>query len=395
MGPIKILVVKFGDRKYLQLQYTDPISGKKRTRSAKTTNRREAERAAARWEAEILAGKAPASGKMLWTAFRERYESEVVSGFALETAKKIATGLDLVESILNPTRIGEITSESLSRWIVEMKKEKPSGKSRSIATVAIYCRHLKAALNWAAEMNFIGMAPKMRIPETDSDSKLMKGRPIVLEEHERIREAATKIFEQPYVARWQRFLDGLWWSGLRISEAVKLSWDAASDVSVFMQPGYRPAIRFTAKGQKSKRSELVPCAPEFAEMLESTTRSERTGFVFNLATREWCQRPVIIHVGRMIAQCGAKAAVLVDEDTGKFASAHDYRRAFGTRWSKRVMPAVLKRIMRHKDIATTLRYYVDSDVEDVARDLWEAYERVKANNSTNISPKDRENIGEI
>jgi integrase len=81
----------------------------------------------------------------------------------------------------------------------------------------------------------------------------------------------------------------------------------------------------------------------------------------------------------------------VDEATGKAATAHDYRRAFGTRWSKRVMPCVLKRLMRHKDINTTLKYYIDSEAEDIATDLWAAYEKAQGNNSGN-SPQERGQI---
>ena len=63
----------------------------------------------------------------------------------------------------------------------------------------------------------------------------------------------------------------------------------------------------------------------------------------------------------------------VDPQTGKpkkWASAHDLRRAFGTRWAKRVMPAVLKELMRHADIATTMQFYVDQDARETAADLW-------------------------
>ncbi len=59
--------------------------------------------------------------------------------------------------------------------------------------------------------------------------------------------------------------------------------------------------------------------------------------------------------------------------TNKFASAHDLRRSFGTRWAKRVMPAVLQKLMRHSAIETTLRYYADLDVDDLAADLWREY----------------------
>ena len=53
------------------------------------------------------------------------------------------------------------------------------------------------------------------------------------------------------------------------------------------------------------------------------------------------------------------------------------------------MPAVLRRLMRHKDISTTLKYYVDQDVEDIAADLWAAYRKsntpAEGNNSGNTT----------
>ena len=59
----------------------------------------------------------------------------------------------------------------------------------------------------------------------------------------------------------------------------------------------------------------------------------------------------------------------------KYASAHDLRRSFGTRWAKRTMPAVLQKLMRHSSIETTLRYYVDLQADEIADELWRDRER--------------------
>jgi len=39
---------------------------------------------------------------------------------------------------------------------------------------------------------------------------------------------------------------------------------------------------------------------------------------------------------------------------------HDLRRSFGTNLAKHVEAAVLQRLMRHRNIATTLTFYVDA-----------------------------------
>jgi integrase len=68
--------------------------------------------------------------------------------------------------------------------------------------------------------------------------------------------------------------------------------------------------------------------------------------------------------------------------TGKTASAHDLRRAFGQRWAARVMPAILQQLMRHEDISTTLKFYVGSEAETTADVLWAAVAKVGTNPGT-------------
>ena len=46
-----------------------------------------------------------------------------------------------------------------------------------------------------------------------------------------------------------------------------------------------------------------------------------------------------------------------------YASAHDLRRAFGYRWSRKVSAMVLKELMRHASATTTEKYYVDIDAD--------------------------------
>lgn len=68
----------------------------------------------------------------------------------------------------------------------------------------------------------------------------------------------------------------------------------------------------------------------------------------------------------------AGANVVVNMDQGKFASAHDLRRAFGTRWSAMLKPVELQHIMRPASIETTLKYYVRQDADTLAASVWNA-----------------------
>ena len=191
------------------------------------------------------------------------------------------------------------------------------------------------------------------------------------------------------VESWRQFLTGLWLSGLRLSEGLALSWDEGAPFAVDLT-GKHPVFRIYCQAQKARRDETVPMTPDFAQFLAATPEAERVGPVFKLA----CQRggkPIGPgKVGAMVSRIGKKAGVVVNKADGKFASAHDLRRSFGTRWAKRIMPAVLKRLMRHAAIQTTMGYYVDLDAAEVADQLWASYGNTPAAGNTlgNTGPKE-------
>ena len=271
----------------------------------------------------------------------------------------------MIEQIVKPTRLRDVTTQAISVWVAELRD------GRADTTVGLYCTELRAALGWAKEMEFISEVPTIRPPKGAKEGK-PKGRPINLEEHERMLAAVSKVVKAPSVDAYRRLLDGLWWSGLRLGEAVRLSWEPDAAVSVIMHEDYRPALRFRPDGHKGRRAELIPCAPEFAQLLDEIPEHERCGQVFDVGVSA-------LVAGKWISKIGKKAQIVVNEQTRKAASAQDYRRSFGTRWAKRIMPAVLKRLMRHRAIETTLKYYVEQDVDDIADNLWVAYERATGN----------------
>ncbi len=95
-------------------------------------------------------------------------------------------------------------------------------------------------------------------------------------------------------------------------------------------------------------------------------------------------------IGRVVSKIGRKAGVKVHSDPRsdrvKYASAHDLRRSFGERWALRVMPAVLKELMRHESINTTMNYYVGQNAQRTADALWDAYRASAAMHSDRVVP---------
>jgi integrase len=98
--------------------------------------------------------------------------------------------------------------------------------------------------------------------------------------------------------------------------------------------------------------------------LRQTPKADRRGFVLLVPHFRTGRQLSAVRVGRVLSDVGRKAEIEVGE--GKFASAHDIRRAFGSRWAKSLAPAMLMALMRHENIQTTMRYYVDHDADELA-----------------------------
>ena len=373
---IRVSVASYGEGRNLMMVYFDPISGKKVAKTSGTRTRREAERAAAVWQDELNSGRYQAPSRLTWAEFREQYETEKLSTLAERTQATAGIAMGHLERVLNPDKLAKLTTATLSRF---QSKLRDGGMGET--TIAKNLRHIHAALAWGVSMGMLPKVPDMHGPRRVKGAKLMKGRAVSGEEFDRMIAAVPKI--RPHDAPvWERLLNGLWLSGLRISEAVALDW-ADGSFSVDLE-GKHPRFRILSEGQKSGRDELLPMTPDFAQWLLETPEAERVGLVFKLARERGGKQIGPGKVGAMVSKIGRKAGVVVDKAAGKFASSHDLRRSFGTRWAQKVMPAVLRRLMRHSAIQTTMGYYVDLDADEVAGDLWAKF----GNTSGNTRPEE-------
>lgn len=363
---IKVLVVKYPDRRYLMMRYVDPITGKQMARSTRTAVRREAERIAAKWEAELQENRYIRPTNVSWNEFRERYENEKLASLAPNTLETAATALNHLEGLINPQKLTVLTSEVLSKF--QAKLRATGMKETSIAT---QLRHVRAALSWGVSMGMLPKMPDFHMPKRAKGRNLMRGRPITAEEFDRMLEATAKV--RPHDAEaWHQYLQGLWLSGLRLEESLVFSWDDDSPFAADLS-GRHPRFRIYAEAEKGHQDRFLPMTPDFAEFLLHTPDNQRTGPVFKVQGLQTGQPMTPKRVGRVVSAIGKKAGVVVNKAEGKYASAHDLRRSFGTRWSSKVKPATLQLLMRHKSIETTLKYYVAQDADEVADELWAGY----------------------
>jgi integrase len=368
MKEINVIVVRRKGRKFLYLRYECPVTGEKLEKSSGETTEREARKRAGEWQAELIAGGGKSSSAK-WQEFRLRYEEDKVFGLRAGTSDKISSMFNVVEETMRPDNLRRITPQ----WLTTLQKRLLEA-GREPATVESICRHLKAALNWAKEQGIVQQVAKFPKLNKVRTAKQMKGRPITAEEFERMLQAIEKTMKPRQHASMKFLLNGLWLSGLRLGEALSLTWDQWADGIRVDMSGKFVKLLIPLESEKGGQDRTYPVTPDFAEFLRSVPPDERNGLVFNpILHRGVCHR--LDTVSKSIVGIGEAAQVKVDEKPGKskdkprivvWASAHDLRRAFGFRWSRRVNSMVLKELMRHASVATTEQFYVGIQADETA-----------------------------
>ena len=354
---VKVQIIKRKGRKYYEAEFIDPRTERFHRRSLKTPNRREAERLAGKLQKELEDGEFSATRKLKWQDFRQRYEAEAVLGLTVASVKDIKSTLDLFESTVDPPHLQTIDESLLQRFQMLISA------GRSKRTVGKHLRNLKRMLRWAVRHSLLQRCPHIEMPKGISRGKA-KGRALAAEEFERMLAAADKVVNADQVEVFKRLLNGLWLSGLRLGESLKLSWSDPSTIMVDLDGEY-PMFRIPEDADKSRRERLLPIAPDFSVFLQETPQADRRGLVFPIDAPLYA-------VSALIAAIGKKAGVKVDSKST--ATAHDLRRSFGYRWAGRVRVHILQQLMRHSAITTTMSYYVQAEANETAAAVWAAQE---------------------
>lgn len=357
---VKVKVVKRKGVKNLYLRWVCPLSGREKQKSSGTHRRSEAIKVAGKWEAELNSGKYTTTQRIRWEEFRLRYEDEKLSSLAVQSFRTTSYALDHLEREINPRWLGDVDATRISYFQSQLRK-----RELSEATIATYLRHIRAALSWAESVGLLSCVPKIPRLKRSKGTRFMRGRPISGEEFQRMLDAVPKV--RPNDAElWQEYLEGLWLSGLRLSESLVLGWDPSARIQVNLN-GKFPRMRIFSEAEKGNQDRLLPITPDFADFLNKVPDTGN-GSVFRLfktdATKSRCR------VGRTIARIGKRAGIITNAAKGTFASAHDFRRSFGSRWAIKVSPFVLKILMRHESIETTMKYYVDIECDNLSELLW-------------------------
>ena len=177
-------------------------------KSARTNDRRKAERLAAKLEEELRSGNYFEPCKITWKEFRDLFDEIRLPNLRPKTGACYDSTFNRVEQLVNPGRLSRVNSMVIARF---QNKLREIGNAE--ATICRHLRHLKAALRWAKRMNLIAKVPEIQMPKAGKHQRLMKGRPVTPEEFQRMLDVTEEVVGSESAASWRFLLEGLWWSG--------------------------------------------------------------------------------------------------------------------------------------------------------------------------------------
>jgi len=408
----KVRIARPAGRPY-QIRYTDPATGKEVRLTCGCSDESVAQRMKAETEARLLLGidarhaASHVTGpSMRWEDFRDQYSTLQLATLRDGSATDAESRLDIAERILKPRTLGDMADQNALhrlRAALLAGVESRRGKPRSPYTAKGYMAAVLASLNWAHLQGWLPAVPKVQKIEV-AKLKAMKGRPLVLEEFERMLDKTARVVGESAAGSWRHVLCGLWSSGLRLDELMHVSWDLPNTIRPEWRRGRLPVLKIPAEMQKNATEEEIPLLPWFEDLLSETPGPQRTGWIFypaslqvRLGRKPRHGRPDAEWVGKIISRIGKAAGIIVDhgdERTGKpvkYASAHDLRRSCAERLlDSGVPPLVICRVLRHASWETTRKHYAPGDVQKDAGVLQERTGRLRPKAET--ATKELENV---
>ncbi len=355
---IHVWVQHFKDREHLVLQWLDPDTGKRKSKSAETSDPEKAEAARVDHESDLNNGRYAEASRMSWERFRELFETEYVAPLRPNTQKNFNKALDLFEAISNPRAVGKVTVRTVSAFAAGLRSAEVRGKRKGYApgTIKVFLQYLHTALSWGVEQKIIAEVPAF--PAAPVPEKTPQPVPA---------ESVEKLLAKSPDEETRVFLLCGWLAGLRLSEAYMLEWEPA-ERAPYIDLGRRRIV-FPAAFVKGKRDQWVPLDAELQAALEALPRHGKR--VFHLPGRKGAVTR--FGMSQRIRNLARKAGVRL--------TMHSLRRGFGCRHAGKVPAQVLQKLMRHADIKITMTYY--ANIDDAVE---EAILGPKCNRKCNIRP---------
>jgi len=340
---IVVWVQAFPDRPNLVLQWHDPETGRRKSKTAGTGEPKAAEAARADLEYELNHGKYAESSKLTWERFRELVEAEYLPNCRPKSITTIENVLNNFEEICHPRRLRAISERTISTFLAGLRK-KPGRENPFMVpyTLRVQLNLLQTVLGWAVEQKLLDRVPTF--PKVKVPKKLPQPVP---------PEAFEKLLAKAPDDEHAAFILCGWLAGLRLAEALSLEWEP-SDKAPWLDLA-RERIVLPAEFVKAVKDQWVPLDPELRAALVKLPRHGRKVFRFPTPQGHPASEITVSH--RIVA-LAKKAGVRLSMKT--------LRKGFGCYYAARVSTHVLQKLMRHSRIDTTMDYYanVDGAVEE-------------------------------
>jgi integrase len=339
---VTVWVQQFKDRPALMLQWIDPDTGRRKSKSAKTADPHKAETARADLECELTHGKYQETARMSWERFRELFEAEYVAARRANTRRNFRVTLDLFEKVCNPRSLKSVKERTLSAFAAGLRKLPgyTADTTMQPSTIKVRLQFLHTALAWAKQQKLITEVPAFPVVKPPKK----RPQPVPTESFEKLRDKA----EDPHL---RAFLLCGWLAGLRLNEALALEWDETHQAP-YLDPS-RDRIVFPAEVVKADEDQWVPLDPELWEALDALPRAGGKVFPFHAVDGRGDRRVRDITICARIRDLAQAAGVKL--------TMKSLRRGFGCRYAARVPAQVLQKLMRHASIKTTMDYYANVD----------------------------------
>jgi integrase len=335
---------------------------------------------AAKLEKELFTERA----EITWETFLHAYETGSLFGLAPATLGMAMSAIRSAVEVLKPKNPDAITTEKLS---ILAAKWRADGLPES--TIRCNLGHLKAAMNWAHDQGWRNH--RCRIPSIRRATKTgahapYNSRPLTPKEFGRMLKAVPNAVIKG-VRNWRLLMLGMWLIGLRLDEALRLSWFKGDNIYVTREGSDRIYLMIHSEDATNAPNRTFPITPDAERFLLRLEPKEGLVFPIPKLKGEGLVSNMN-YVSRVISDIGVLSGVVVNERTGKHASAHELRHTFGERWASMpgVTPQDLMALMRHSSIDTTLRYYALKNAKGVSNTRGDIFGSISGGTSNAGNP---------